>query len=567
MTFWSDCVDQLDFFFVYGPEIDDVIRGLRRLTGGMPMLPRWSYGFVQSKERYENQDELCEIVQRYRDEKVPLDCVVLDWENWAPNLWGQKSLDETRFPDPVKMMEHIHGMDAHLMASIWPIMHGDGPDKREMDTAGFLLANGATYDSSIPAARAMYWRQMNTGLFSKGIDAWWCDCTEPFEAEWNGSFHRPDWERMNLCVAEFQAFMDPGEINVYSTRHAKGIYEGQRSVTDGKRVLNLTRSAGPSQQRYGTIAWSGDIEARWSRLRKQLADGLNFVITGNPRWTFDIGAFFVKPGIPWFWDGDYPDALEDMGYRELYTRWYQVGAFMPMFRSHGTDAPREIWRFGEPGTPFYDTIKRFTELRYRLLPYIYSLAAREVFNDYTLFRNLVFDFRKDTVCHNISDQFMFGPSVLVCPVLEPMYWEKNNRRLEQASRTRRVYLPAGSGWFDFWSDEYHEGGQWIDVDAPLEKMPLFIKAGSILPMAPVSQHSSEVWQTDWEFHVYPGESSTFDIYEDAGDGYAYENGAYCWTNLTWDETGQQLALGHPEGNYESRIPGMTVQPIVHQPPR
>lgn len=379
--------------------------------------------------------------------------------------------------------------------------------------------------------------------------------TEPFGADWKETFRRPDWERMQLNVSEFKKFMDPAEINVYSTRHARGIYQGQRSVTDRKRVVNLIRSSGASQQRYGSIAWSGDVEARWSRLRKQLADGLNFVITGNPRWTFDIGAFFVKPGVHWFWDGVYPEALADMGYRELYTRWYQVGAFLPMFRSHGTDAPREIWNFGEPGNPFYDTIKAFTELRYRLLPYIYSLAAKEVFEGYTMFRNLVFDFREDPVCHNISDQFMLGSSLMVCPVLKPMYWEKHNQALENVSKTRRVYLPSGGRWYDFWTSEVHSGGQWIELDAPIERIPILIREGSIVPLGPVVQHSGEALDAAWEVHVYAGKDGSFAVYEDAGDSYDYEKGDYCWTHLNWNEATRRLSREAGGGDF----PGLTME--------
>lgn len=551
--FWSETVSQMEFFFVHGPELDQIVSGLRTLTGRPPMLPRWAYGFIQSKERYETQAELIEVVRRYREAGVPLDCVVLDWSSWQEGWWGQKSLDPGRFPDPAGLMRELHALNARLMVSIWPNMRGGCPDEGEMKARGFLMGNGMTYDSSLPEARQLYWEQAREGLFAHGIDAWWCDCTEPFESDWAGSARLPLWARAQACLTEFKRYMDPEWINAYSLRHSRGLYEGQRATTEARRVVNLTRSAGPSQQRYGTITWSGDIEARWSRLRKQLADGLNFVVTGNPRWTFDIGAFFVKPGVQWFWDGCYPAGNADLGYRELYTRWYQTGAFLPMFRSHGTDTAREIWQFGEPGTPFYDTLKAFTELRYRLLPTLYSLAAREVFEDYTFFRSLAFDFRHDPACLRIADQFMLGPSLMVCPVLEPMYYDAHSRPLSGVERTRRVYLPTGTDWYDYWTGHRYAGGQWVVLDAPLERLPLLLRAGSLLVMGPPVPHSGAGLADPWEVHVYAGADARFDVYEDAGDGYAYEAGECCWTPLIWEEASRRFRVGTPRGPY----PGLT----------
>ena len=559
LTWGSDVVPQLDFHFIHGPSFDEIVKGLRLLTGGLPMLPRWAYGFIQSKERYETAAELIATARRFREEKMPLDCIVLDWSSWEPGQWGQKSLDPERFPDPEAMMEALHAMDVRLMISIWPNMKEGGPDHAQMREAGCLMANQMTCDSTREEAQRLYWKQAKAGLFDHGIDAWWCDCTEPFESDWYGSARKPAWKRMVDCVSEFKKFMDPGSINAYSLNHARAIHKGQRNSGSKKRVVNLTRSSGPSQQRYGTITWSGDIEARWSRLRRQLADGLNFVVTGNPRWTFDIGGFFVKPGIPWFWDGQYPAGTEDLGYRELYTRWFQTGCFLPMFRSHGTDTAREFWNFGEPGTPFRDTIRFFTELRYRLLPYIYSLSAMEVFRDYTLFRSLVFDFREDPETHRISDQFMLGPALMVCPVLEPMYYGPHSKPLEDRPRTRRVYLPKTTSWYDFWTGKHYPGGQWLDADAPLERLPLFVPEGSILPLGPVLQHSGETANAPLEVHVYPGKSTRFELYEDAGDGHGWESGEYAWTPLVWDETKREYSTGEPTGRFKGHLTSRPVQ--------
>ncbi len=552
-AFWTDVVDELDFTFIYGPSLDTVVDGLRELTGQMPMLPRWAYGFVQSKERYETAKELVAVAREYRERNLPLDCIVLDWDSWIAGLWGQKTLDPERFPEPEKMMRDLHKLGVRLMISIWPTMRADGPNHLEFQKLGKLFADGATYDALDEDARRLYWKHANEGLFSKGIDAWWCDCTEPCAADWQGSTKLEAWQRMVANVGEFKKVMDPALINAYSLEHAKGIYEGQRSVTDEKRVVNLTRSGSLGQQRYGTVVWSGDIEARWSRMRKQIADGLNFVVTGNPRWTLDIGGFFVKPGEEWFWDGVYPKGYEDSGFAELYVRWFQMGVFLPMFRSHGTDTPREIWRFGEEGTRFYDILKQYDELRYQLLPYIYSVAAWEVFRGYTMLRMLAFDFREDQTALTIDDQYMFGPALLVCPVTAPMYYEAGGKELTDRPKTRRVYLPQGSGWTDFWTNEHFDGGQWIEAEAPLEKMPLYVRDGSIIPMGPVIQHADADTGEPWEVRIYPGRDATFSVYEDSGDGYAYEQGAYAWRELTWDDTNEAFKSAAPLGSFDGMV--------------
>jgi alpha-D-xyloside xylohydrolase len=285
--------------------------------------------------------------------KPPLDCIVLDWRSWPNELWGQKTLDPERFPDPTSMVAELHQRNAHLMVSVWPNMGSGGADWKEMKARGYLLGDQGTYDAFQPEARRLYWEQAERGLFSHGIDAWWCDCTEPFQADWQGAKDPGPSERMRICTEEAKLHLDPESVNLYSLMHSKGIYHGQRSVTSQKRVVNLTRSAYAGQHRYGTVTWSGDITATWDTYRKQIPAGLNFCVTGSPYWTLDIGAYFVKnrPDL-WFWSGDYDSGVEDMGFRELYVRWFQYGAFLPIFRSHGTDIDREIWRFGEPGDPF-----------------------------------------------------------------------------------------------------------------------------------------------------------------------------------------------------------------------
>lgn len=549
---WTDVDDEMDFYFIYGPEFDQIIEGIRHLTGDAPMLPKWAYGYIQSKERYISQEELIDIAREYRERELPIDGIVLDWQSWTGELWGQKTLDPQRFPDPSEMMRQLHALHVKLMVSIWPIMKEGGDNHREMSEHGYLLGNQATYDAFTDGARRLYWEQVHAGLFSHGVDAWWCDCTEPFEADWTGQVKPEPEQRMLINTAEAKRYLDPEYINAYSLLHSKGIYEGQRSVTDHKRVVNLTRSAYAGQHRYGTITWSGDISANWETLRKQIADGLNFCVTGSSYWTMDIGAFFVRNQENlWFWNGDYNEGVADLGYRELYVRWFQFGAFLPIFRSHGTDTPREIWRFGEPGDLFYEALVKYLKLRYRLMPYIYSLAGAVAHRCYTMYRVLAFDYREDPRVHDIDDQFLFGPAFLVAPVTTAMYYGPNSRKLHDVRKMRQVYLPSG-GWYDFWTDEHLEGGKTIDAKADLDTLPLFVRAGSIIPMGPDVQHTGEQPEAMLLLKVYPGQDGSFTLYEDEGDTYHYENGAYSMIEMSWDDTNRRLTIGPRIGSF----PGM-----------
>jgi alpha-D-xyloside xylohydrolase len=552
---WTDVDDDLDFYFIYGPEFDQIVHGVRQLTGKAPMLPRWAFGYIQSKECYTSQTELLSVAREYRERGLPLDCIVQDWKSWTGDLWGQKTFDPARYPDPTNMMTELHRLNTRLMISIWPIMKSGGDNWREMREQGCLLDNQATYDAFQEKARALYWKQANEGLFRHGIDAWWCDCTEPFEADWNGAAKLEPEERMRLNTDEAKKYLDPAFINAYSLLHSEGIYEGQRQTNPDKRVVNLTRSSYAGQQRYATITWSGDVSATWVTLRRQIADGLNFCVTGMPYWTSDIGAFFVRndPKL-WFWSGDFDDGVDDMGYRELYVRWFQYGAFLPMFRAHGTDTPREVWRFGSPGEPMYEALVKVLRLRYRLLPYLYSLAGMTTHDDYTIMRALPFDFRSDPASHEVADQYMFGPALLVCPVTTPMYFGPGSTALEGTSKTRSVYLPAGSRWYDFWTGKQVMGGQTIIADAPLETLPLYVRAGSIVPLGPDIQHTAEGVDAPLDLHVYPGQDGHFTLYEDEGDNYNYERGLFARIPLDWDDTSHTLTIGARQGSY----PGIAV---------
>lgn len=550
---WTDVDDEMEHYFIYGPEIDQTIAGIRYLTGEAPMLPKWAYGYVQSKERYTSQEELLNVAKEYRDRALPLDCIVLDWQSWTGELWGQKTLDPERFPDPVAMMEELHEQNVKLMVSIWPIMREGGDNHKEMIEHGFLLGNQATYDAFNDEARQLYWQQAHDGLFSKGIDAWWCDCTEPFEADWTGAVKPEPEQRMMINTDELKLYLDPEFINAYSLLHSKGLYEGQRAETSNKRVVNLTRSSYAGQHRYATITWSGDISANWQTLKKQIADGLNFCITGAPYWTSDIGAFFVKKNENlWFCNGDFNEGVADLGYRELYVRWFQMGTFLPMFRSHGTDTPREIWRFGQPGEPFYDALVKYLKLRYALMPYIYSLAGAVTHNSYTMLRALVFDYRHDVRTHHIDDQFMFGPAFLVAPVTNAMYYGPNSCEIYNSDQIRKVYLPEGD-WFNYWTNERIAGAKMIETKADLETLPLFVRGGSIIPVGPDVQHVDEQPNATIRIKVYPGKDAIFTLYEDEGDGYNYELGHYSMIELNWIEADRKLKFGQRVGSFKGML--------------
>lgn len=570
---WADVVDELDYYFIRGDCFDEITRGYHELTGKPPMLPKWSFGYMQSKERYVNAREMIEIVREYRRRQVPLDVIVLDWKYWpADGGWGQKSFDPVRFPDPQAFIDELHKLGAKLMISIWPKMTGDCPDRRELLERGLMLGDRSTYNAFNEDARRCYWEQAKRGLFVHGNDAWWCDCTEPFEADWAGAVKPEVHVRLLINTEHAKRYIDPGMINLYSLFHSEGIYEGQRGVTHAKRVINLTRSSYAGQHRYATITWSGDICATWETLRRSIPEGLNFCVTGEPYWTLDIGGFFIRhdPTL-WFWRGDYdagcrgltaPDLVEpdphdtgcaDLGYHELYTRWLQYATFLPIFRSHGTDAPREIWRFGKPGTPFYDTIAKFIRLRYQLIPYIYSLAAQVTLNSYTIMRPVALDFPLDPATYNLTDQFMFGPAFMVCPVTHPMYYRRNSEPIQGVPKTRKVYLPKGSLCYDFWSEKPLAGGQTIQADAPLEIIPVFVRAGSILPMAPAMQYVDEIPDAPYEIRIYQGADGRFTIYEDAGDGYDYEQGAYALIPMTWDDKRGELLIGERQGRFDGMV--------------
>ncbi len=565
MTFTIDTTNELSYYVITGSNFEEIISDLRSLTGRAPMLPRWAFGYVQSKERYNSSEDLISTVSQFRKSGIPIDCIVQDWFTWEEGLWGEKRVDKNRYPDLKGLVDKLHEEKVKLMVSIWPNMAEGGSNLREMREKGLLLPNSTTYNAYDEDGRAVYWKQCREEWFSAGVDAWWCDNAEPFsDVDWNGETKRPDELRHQMIVDESKMHMDWTRVNSYGLYHAKGIYENWRKTNNEKRVTNLTRSSYVSGQRYGTVLWSGDISANWSTLRKQIAEGIKISMSGMPYWTLDIGAFFtVKDKYKnrgcncsettnklWFWDGDYNEGVNDLGYRELYVRWLQLGAFLPVFRSHGTDTPREPWNFGSPGDIFYDTILKFIKLRYRLLPYIYSTAAAVYQNNTTIMRSLMFDFPQDENVKELGDSFMFGRSFLVCPVTESMYYETNSELLSNTEKTKQVYLPKATGWYDFWTNTFYEGGQTVTCKATLDILPLFVKAGSIIPVSEPLMYADEKNGEISEVIIYGGGDGEFTLYNDEGDDYSYENGNYSMIPLSFNDHSKTLLFGKSCGKYK-----------------
>ncbi len=569
-----DTVERIDYYFMGGKTMDGIIHDYRYLTGKAQMLPKWAYGYIQSKEQYYTAQELTDIVKRYREIGVPIDCVVQDWNTWEPGNWGEKIVDEKRYGDLKECMDELHSLHAHSMVSVWPNMNAGGKNHQEFLDTGHLLYDYATYDAFDEAAREIYWKQAKEGLFDKGFDSWWCDSTEPFSGpDWGGRVKREPWERYELVGGEHKKYLDPAVANAFALLHAKGIYENQRKTTEDMRVLNLTRSGYASGQKYSAMLWSGDTCASWENFRKQIVEGLNMGLSGYPYWTLDIGAFFTvgdkwqnrgcgcntDPEPKWFWQGEYNEGVKDKGYCELYTRWLEMGTFLPMFRSHGTDTPREIWNFGEKGTMFYDAIEKFIKLRYHLMPYIYSLAGAVHFADATIMRSLLFDFPEDIEARKITNEFMFGSALLICAVTEPMYYEKESREIQREKKWR-CYLPKGAKWYDYWTNEQYMGGQYVTVDAPIDRIPIFVKAGSIIPVAEGLTYADQTPAEPVKIMVYPGADGEFVLYEDEGNNYNFEKGACAFTALKWKEAEGKLDIGERQGSY----PGMQVPEAVYE---
>ena len=521
----SEVADVIDYYFLYGPDFDKIVAAYRDLTGQAPMFGRWAYGFWQCKNRYKSQEELLGVARKYRDLHIPVDNLVQDWFWW--NRKGEFVFNQN-YPDPKGMVDRLHNENFHLMISIWPFFEPGSANYDYMQNQGWFVDKFkyakppyhtdamAVYDATSPEARKYYWDQVNKGLFSIGLDAWWMDTTEP---ETEGQ------EENILLDHKLAAGSGNRYVNVYPLLDTQAVYQGQRSASDKKRVFILSRSAFAGSQRNGVTAWSGDINSDWLSFRRQIPAGLNFAVSGIPYWTTDIGGFvFGNPTDPAF--------------RELFIRWFQYGTFNPILRVHGTRHPdeNELWSYG----PDAQTILvNFDRLRYRMLPYIYSLAWKTTNEAYTPMRPLVMDFRTDSRAQNVGDQFMYGPAFLVNPVTDP------------AATIRQLYLPE-TRWYDFWTGAAVEGGRTIDAAAPLDRLPLYIRAGSILPLGPEEEWSTQKPADPIELRIYRGANADFTLYEDENDNYDYEKGGYSTIGLHWDDAQHTLTIGERKGQF----PGM-----------
>ncbi len=521
---------ELDQYFIAG-DMNTVIKGYRLLTGKAALLPKWAFGYVQSQERYESQEEILKTVETSRKLGLGMDCIVLDWLSWGENQWGQKSYDEKRFPDPKAMIDQLHKEHVHFMISIWPNMGQETENYREFAEQKLLLPGCGVYDALKKEARDLYFAQLKRTHFSYGTDAWWCDSSEPFTPEWGHAIRPEEGQNWQEYLKEAGLRLPYEYSNSFALYHAQGIWENQREAmkeAQEKRVCNLTRSAYTGQQRYGTVMWSGDTAASWETLKDQIAIGLHFSASGLPFWTMDIGAFFVKPGSIWYWNGEYAEATDSKAYCELYTRWYQFAAFLPMFRAHGTDCRREMWHFKDE---FYEALRKANRLRYQLMPYIYSEAGKVWQNDQSLIRWLAFDFTEDKNTWELTDQFMFGESLMVCPVTGPMYYEPDGTPRNDTDASRMVYFPAGCDWYDFYTGEKYAGGSTHKIAAPLDTIPVFAREGSVIPLADAARSTEEQGDA-YTVKQFPGKARPYAFYRDAGDGYGYERGEYEITTIS-----------------------------------
>ncbi|MFN3387978.1 MAG: TIM-barrel domain-containing protein [Allosphingosinicella sp.] len=538
--FASEAGKAVDYYYVGGKDLDGVIAGYRALTGKSVMLPKWAYGFWQSRQRYHNQAELVDVVEEYRKRGLPLDNIVQDWFYWREDDWGSHAFDPARFPDPKGMIDRVHDLGARFMISVWPKFYPATDNYRELEKAGAVqkrqLASGdkdwvgpgylsTFYDPYSAKGREIYWRQMKERLATLGVDAWWMDATEP-DMHSNLSLEERAYRMGDNATG-------PGlpVFNSYPLVHAEGVYQGLIDYKPDVRPFILTRAGYPGIQRTGSAVWSGDVASRWEDLKEQIAAGTSFSMSGVPNWTHDIGGFSNEAR---YTNAD-PAHLAE--WRELNTRWFQFGAFTPLFRSHGETPKREIYELSEEGSPTYESMAWHDRLRYRLMPYIYTLAADTWHRDGTIMRGLVMDFPGDRKAWDVADQYMFGPAFLVAPVTR------------FRARTRDVYLPAGTLWYDFHTGRSEAGGRTIEAAAPYERMPLFVRAGSIVPMGPAIQHTGEKPADPVTLHVYTGADGRFSLYEDDGLSRQYLNGAFARISLRYDEATGTLTIGAREGAY------------------
>ena len=557
LSLWSEMGRQIDYYYVHGQNADQVISGYRTLTGKAQVMPKWAMGYWQSRERYRTQDELLSNLRMFRQQHFPIDNIVQDWSYWKENSWGSHEPDTDRFPDMAGMVKEVHDSSARIMISVWPKFYIATEHYKEFADKGWMYQQavkdsvrdwigkgyiGSFYDSYSDGARKLFWDQMNEHLFVKGFDAWWMDASEPDILSNSSMDYRKKLMNPTALGSSTEYF------NAYGLMNAKGIYEGQRSTNNDQRVFLLTRSGFAGSQKYAAAIWSGDIGTRWEDMKAQISAGMNFSISGNPYWTMDDGGFCVEKRFEKAKEGS-----EDRNeWRELNVRWHQFGAFAPLFRSHGQLPYREPWNIAPVGSPAYKALLYYTELRYRLMPYIYTLAGKCFFDDYTIMRPLVMDFGSDTKALNIGDQYMFGSQLMVCPVYS------------YKARNRSVYFPEKTGWYSLYDGSFEKGGKRHSVEAPFDRMPVYVASGSILATGARIENTTQP-QNDLTIYVYAGRNGAFNLYEDENLNYNYEKGACSNILFKWDDAARTLTISDRKGSFKGMIPERDLNVILVSP--
>ena len=544
----------MDYYFIAGQNLDEVISGYRTLTGKASLYPKWTLGFWQSRERYQSSKDIEDNMKKFRDLHIPVDNIVQDWNYWKLDSWGSHEFEAARYPNPQAMLDSVHAMNGRFMISVWPKFYDTVKNYKELDNRGWMYHQaikddihdwlgfrGSFYDAYSDGARKMFWRQMDENLYTKykfGIDAWWMDASEPNVRDCTPMWYRKALSGPTAIGTSTEYF------NAYSIVNADAIYNGQRSVNPNQRVFLLTRSGFAGEQRYSTATWSGDIATRWEDMRAQMTAGLNYSMAGLPFWGMDQGGFCVENryvAAQQEFDKTGKENADLKEWRELQARWNQFGCFVPLYRTHGQWPTREVWNIAPADHPAYKTIVAYDKLRYRLMPYLYSMAGMVHFKDYTMMRGLVMDFNGDDNVYDIKDQWMFGPALMACPVGEYQKYSRN------------VYLPKQKGWYDFYTGKHYAGGQTIVADAPFDKIPVFVPEGSILPVGPEMEWSDQKKAELIDLYVYAGKDGSYTLYEDEGTNYNYEKGKYAMIDFKYNDAQKTITIAARKGAFDGML--------------
>ena len=554
LSIWSEMSPDMDYYFIAGQNLDEVISGYRTLTGKASLYPKWTLGFWQSRERYQSSKDIEDNMKKFRDLHIPVDNIVQDWNYWKLDSWGSHEFEAARYPNPQEMLDSVHAMNGRFMISVWPKFYDTVKNYKELDSKGWMYHQaikddihdwlgfrGSFYDAYSDGARKMFWRQMDENLYTKykfGIDAWWMDASEPNVRDCTPMWYRKALSGPTALGTSTEYF------NAYSIVNADAIYNGQRSVNPNQRVFLLTRSGFAGEQRYSTATWSGDIATRWEDMRAQMTAGLNYSMAGLPFWGMDQGGFCVENryvAAQQEFDKTGKENADLKEWRELQARWNQFGCFVPLYRTHGQWPTREVWNIAPADHPAYKTIVAYDKLRYRLMPYLYSMAGMVHFKDYTMMRGLVMDFNGDDNVYDIKDQWMFGPALMACPVGEYQKY------------SRVVYLPKQKGWYDFYTGKHYAGGQTIVADAPFDKIPVFVPEGSILPVGPEMEWSDQKKAELIDLYVYAGKDGSYTLYEDEGTNYNYEKGKYAMIDFKYNDAHKTITIAARKGAFDGML--------------